>query len=146
MAGAINLAVLRSQLVQACPSLKNLTIVELEEFKWTTRRNIYKGLIENNSKLIEFSSRIEDTISKRSSEISLQKQKNIQREIIMEYEQMYRSSFMQIVLDVLDFAGWPPSREAFTDHLGLLMLDNAFNLSAIAYLVTCEGVSPAVNS
>ena len=144
-----NLALLRSQLIQVCPSLKNLTIVDLEECKWTTRRNIFKNLIESNNKLIEFSNKIEDTIARRNSEVSLQKQKSAARDVVVEYEQIYRSTFMQIVFDVLCFAGWPPVQEAFTDHLNLLMIDNSFNLRAMAYLATCcgsEGYTPFVLS
>lgn len=132
----VNLALLRSQLVQLCPTLKNLTIVDLESCKWTLRRNIYLSLFESNPRLVAFHNNLEELMERRNSELAIQKQRKVPRETIVEHEHMFRSSFMSVVLDVLLYMRWPPVLEAFSDNLGQLISDIDFNTAAMAYIAS----------
>ena len=132
----VSLAVLPSQIGQCCPTMKNLTIVDLEECKWSMRKNVFRSLLENNPKLVEYHNTLEDLIDKRNSEVTVQKQRNVDRETIMQHEHIFRSSFMNIILDTLAFMHWPPANEAFTDHLGQLLSDKMVVINAIGFLVS----------
>lgn len=145
----VNLALLRSQLVQLCPTLKNLTIVDLEACKWNLRRNIYMSLFESNPRLISFHNNLEELLERRNTELAAQKQRKVPRETIVEHEHMYRSSFMNVVLDVLLYMRWPPVLEAFSDNLGQLISDVDFNMAAMAYIASSslgQGLGPATST
>ena len=133
----INVAVLRSQLVQLCPSMKNLTIVDIENCKWSMKRNIFRSLIEISSGLWEYHNRLDDLMERKNKEVAEQKRRNASRESVVEYEHMFRSNFMNIVLDVLVHLRWPPANEAFSDPLGRLLADDKyFTYAAMAYIAT----------
>ena len=133
----VNLAILRSQLVQSCPSLRNLTITDLETCKWSVRKNIFSNLIESSQAMYDFHIRLEELLERKNKDVTIQKQRNTPREQVIEQEHMFRSSFMNIVLDCLIYTRWPPANEAFSDALGqLLSKDVSFVCSAIAYLAT----------
>lgn len=140
----VNLAILRSQLVQSCASLRNLTLTDLETCKWSVRKNIFSNLIESSQALYDYHIRLEELLERKNKDVAIQKQRNTPREKVIEQEHMFRSNFMNIVLDCLTYIRWPPANEAFSDPLGqLLSSDNAFVCSAIAYMATHTLPQPA---
>lgn len=126
---------LRSQLQHACPDLRNLTNIELEEGKWLTKKKVFINLIAGSRSLQDQNEELIDLNEERNAESALQKSQAVSREIRLESETVFRTKFMRIVLSGLSRLKWPPSQEAFSDPLDSLFNDPSTFRNAAEFLV-----------
>jgi len=126
---------LRSQLQHACPDLKNLTNVELEESKWVTKKKVFSNLISCCRLLEEQNEALVDLHEERNAESSFMKREGTSRDVRLESETVYRTKFMRIILSALMRLRWPPSQEAFSDPLDSLFNDPVVFRDAAGFLV-----------
>jgi len=123
---------LRAQLSFHC-NLQNITLKDLDELKWSTKRIIILSLINSAPGLREKTEIFDDLIDRRSSQ--LRKPENSNREIRADSERMFRTAFIRAYLDILQERKWPLALEAFSDPLPLLLDHKDTFLSSVSYLL-----------
>ena len=125
--------VLRSQLSFYC-DLPNITVSELTECKWSTKRNIILAVMgASPGHLCEQHQRLLGLVEARALE--LRKNGDLKRTLRHESEQNFRMEFMKLFLETLEYLRWPPAREAFSNPLPNLLGDNEFFISAVSYVI-----------
>lgn len=125
---------LRTILQHQCHDLQNLTTSELQECKWLTKKKVFSAQFNASVVLQEQSEELAVLNDDRNAESALQKKNNVEREVRVESEKNYRTSFMRVVLSGLTKLRWPPSQEAFSDPIDLLFNDDASFLDAVRFL------------
>ena len=137
-------SVLKSKLRFICEDLKNIVCSDLEECKWPMKRLIFSSLLSHSKLLSRQSDELHDIEKTRAAQLKLEKTNPPAREIRLENETAYRTSFLKVVLDALTQLKWPVALEPFSDALGSLFSDNDSVLYAIEYIVNVG--FPDVNS
>ena len=138
----INLSSLRSQLTFFCADLQNLTVTDIKELKWTTKKLVLTSLISQSPLFEHQNEELALLNSERGNEI--RRLASADRSARFGAENIFRNQFMQIIVSCLTELKWPPAIEAFANPLPFLMSDKDINYSAINYLLNF-GVVPYKN-
>jgi hypothetical protein len=138
----INLSSLRSQLTFFCADLQNLTVTDIKELKWTTKKLVLTSLISQSPLFEHQNEELALLTSERGNEI--RRLASADRSARFSAENIFRNQFMQIILSCLTELKWPPAIEAFANPLPLLLSDKDINYFAISYLLNF-GVVPYKN-
>ena len=127
---------LRSALQHACPiELRNLTVNDLSEGKWSTKKIVFLALFSCCPSLEDEFYQMEDLIEKRDIGIQDSKASNAPKEKRLEAEQQFRTNFMRVVLVGLTRLRWPPTLEAFSDPIDVLFNDNSAVLESFTFVL-----------
>jgi hypothetical protein len=132
------LSAVKSRLLLLSPGLANLTISDLEALKWGQKQKILFHLFENSSFFVDFFPKLLDLQERKSHVLSKLKKEMKENNSRIEIESNYRTSVVRVFLDALERYSWPPTKEAFSDPLNDLMVNNDLFLEAIDFLISLE--------
>ena len=126
---------LRSQLAFYLPDLQSLSLTDLQECKWKTRKSVFRALLFASPVLTEQRRRLESLLATRTEEVRKLSAAEATRPARVEAEQLFRNRFMDIVFSALTSLAWPPTLEAFSNPLPALNTQINSVLAAILYIL-----------
>lgn len=129
-------AALRSALQFACgSSLSNLTAAALAEGKWITNKQVLLALFAAAPLLQEHHNALLDLQEARNEEVAALKSAGAAKDVRLEAEQRFRTSFLRIAAEGLTVLRWPRATEAFADPVALLFSEQTAVLEAMEFVL-----------
>jgi len=128
----------RRLLKQLCPDLKQLTLKEVQEMKWSLRKKIVLVLFSASPSLLTQCEEMEHMVEYRQKALAAEKRAvangTLDAEERKEAEMIHRTQLLRCCISGLTVLRWPPAIAAFADPLQDLLHDKTVFMDAMLYI------------